>query len=299
MTKGLKSLLTPWTSQFTNLQQELANVSTIFDNLDKATSQIQDQLKDLDRDIGADVSQQTMETLDKFNKKVSDLLSFQKELAQFKLTAGQITATINQMTDLVNTVIDAASAPMTVDALIQMAMRGDLKDIADIVKLLKVATDLPDLIRQLQSSLPSVADFITNFGQKSQQIRDALAEILAQDISGLEAKAKARVSSIQALFQGQVVSVVDKISATFSTASKLLTTLPIGRGGVSVDIKVASYQRWSFISMDMPCLRTDHLKFRLGGFTRSVPYPEFYRCPYSEKIPWPNHHIPYIAIKFT
>lgn len=203
------------------------------------------------------------------------------------------------MADLISSVIDAASAPMNTETLIQMVTNGTVHSISDITKVLRIAHDLPQLMRDLQSSLPAAATFIIDFGKKSQQVRDSLNEVLSQETATLENAARTRISAIQSLFQSQALSVLDSINAAFATATQILTKLPVGGNSVSVEVKVASYQRWSFISLDMPCLRSGRKSFTLGGFTQSFPYPEFYRCPYSEKIPWPNHHIPYIAIKFN
>jgi hypothetical protein len=69
-------------------------------------------------------------------------------------------------------------------------------------------------------------------------------------------------------------------------------------GGVNGDLemKVASYQRWTRVSLDMPCLTTGKLTYNLGGYSKSVTYPKFYRCPYANQIPLPNHHVPYIKL---
>ncbi|KAI9871844.1 MAG: hypothetical protein M1830_002380 [Pleopsidium flavum] len=49
----------------------------------------------------------------------------------------------------------------------------------------------------------------------------------------------------------------------------------------------------------MPCSRIATKKFTVaGGFSKSFDYPQFYTCPYSNKIEWPNHHVPYIKIRF-
>jgi hypothetical protein len=61
---------------------------------------------------------------------------------------------------------------------------------------------------------------------------------------------------------------------------------------------VASYQRWVDVRADLPCVRMSSRDFELGGLkAKSVQYPEFYRCSYSNKVPLPNEHIPYVRLK--
>lgn len=48
----------------------------------------------------------------------------------------------------------------------------------------------------------------------------------------------------------------------------------------------------------MPCSRTGRKEYEIAGFRTSFDYPEFYSCPYANRIPFPNHHIPYIKLHF-
>ena len=202
---------------------------------------------------------------------VSDTLSLQQEFAKTKATADQIIGTVSKMTDISTSVIDAVSVPLSIEALIKMLTDGSVHSIADITKMLKITHELPKLMRDLQVALPAAAAFITEFGKKSRQVRDSLNEVLSQETATLEKVARTRILLIQSLFQAQASSVVGSINAAFATATQIITKLPVGGSDVSIDVKVASYQIWSFISLDMPCLRTGRQSFTLGGFTQSFP----------------------------
>lgn len=69
MASQLQSILRLWTSQFEALEQQIKNISAIFDSLANVTERIEDQVQDIGEDIGDNVSIQTKETLDRFYKK--------------------------------------------------------------------------------------------------------------------------------------------------------------------------------------------------------------------------------------
>ena len=58
MASQLKAILLPWTSQFAVLEQQIKNISTIFDSLASVTERIQNQVQDTSEDLGDDISNQ-------------------------------------------------------------------------------------------------------------------------------------------------------------------------------------------------------------------------------------------------
>lgn len=77
----------------------------------------------------------------------------------------------------------------------------------------------------------------------------------------------------------------------------VLDSFPIKDGNFGLQTGIASYRRYSTVSLDVPCTRQRQASYSIAGYQKSFDYPEFYSCPYHNQIPWPNHHIPFAKMR--
>lgn len=67
---------------------------------------------------------------------------------------------------------------------------------------------------------------------------------------------RGNISAIQATFRDQISPAVDDIKERISGIEDFLSVLPFSSGKLPTsEVKVASYQCWSPVSMDMACSR--------------------------------------------
>lgn len=237
---------------------------------------------------------------------VSESLALEQEFVKAKDAVGDIVETIAKLVKLIENVLDALEAIPDANSLIDLIKSGELKKIADIGKALQIGKDLPKLVHDLTQALPTVTDFVVRLEQQGPKLLNSLNEIVSNvwlddpQVTNEAAKnGRESILRIQTLFRGQILSILRDLRTKSTRIYSALTSLPFHGRSLSIDVNVASYQRWSPISFDLPCTRTARKKYTVaGGFSGSFDYPEFYSCPYSNKIEWPNHHIPYLKLRF-
>jgi len=238
---------------------------------------------------------------------VSESLALEQEFVKAKDAVEDVVKAITKMVKLVEKVLAALDAIPDAESLIQLITSGQLKKIADIGQTLRIGEDLPKLVNDSTEALPTVTGFVAKLEQQGPKLRGSFSDIIsnawledAQVATEAAGNARASIVRVQGIFRGQIFSIVQDVTAKVSGIYGALTDLPFHGRSLSIEVNVASYQRWSPVSFDMPCSRIATKKFTVaGGFSKSFDYPQFYRCPYSNKIEWPNHHVPYIKIRFA
>lgn len=200
---------------------------------------------------------------------------------------------------------DAASTTPSIEGLAQLVISGKIKKLSDIVQTLKIVQDFPRLITDLQGRISTIPQFTIALRQQAQLLTDNIvgvtsgAWIQETDIGNTSDAVRGNITSIQATFRDEISPAVNDIKRRISGIEGLLSVLPFSSGKLPTsEIKVASYQRWSPVRMNMACSRWATQKYQVPGFEKSFGYPQFYNCLYTNTIPWPNHHIPYVKVQF-
>lgn len=62
--------------------------------------------------------------------------------------------------------------------------------------------------------------------------------------------------------------------------------------------RIATYNRWSRVSFDVPCTRQGSTCWKFDKVEQCADFPIVEACRLDDKLALPNHHIPYIQIKF-
>ncbi|KAF3031674.1 hypothetical protein E8E12_001988 [Didymella heteroderae] len=240
-----------------------------------------------------------------FTEKISNAVVSAKTIEEVKDSLSDLDRDIPKATKEINKVIDAASNVIDVTDLAELA--SNFSKIEDLVGAIQIAKELPKLGRELHNDFETVTKFITTFGARSNQAMQLFTDLLdsswesfplefTTDSSGA---ARTGIAEIQKLVRNEISEPLQNVTDAFQAVQDVLTNLPFKNGPFDVEVRVASYQRWSDFSLKMPCLTTGYQTFDLGGVRRKFPYPKFYACDYKGEIKWPNHHIPYIKIKMT
>ncbi|KAI9871554.1 MAG: hypothetical protein M1830_002738 [Pleopsidium flavum] len=306
MSDQLVAFLTPWVTLLDGIKQQLGDLRGAFDSLSEETQTVQSQIDTIRGELCKDANACAEETVTKFYEKISESLALEQEFVKAKDAVEDIVEAITKMVKLVENVLAALDAIPDANSLIQLITSGQLQKVADLGQALRIGKDLPKLVHDLTEALPTVTGFVARLEQQGPKLRDSFANIGSkawvddpQVTTAAAGNARASILRIQGIFRGQIFLTVQDVTAKVSGIYGALTNLPFHGRSLSIEVNVASYQRWSQVSFDMPCSRIASKKFTVtGGFSKSFDYPQFYRCPYSNKIEWPNHHVPYIKIRF-
>lgn len=175
-----------------------------------------------------------------------------------------------------------------VSGIVQLIVPGKIKKVEDVGQLLQVAKRVPNLFKDIQAVIPT----IQSTAQDVPSPAPNLGEFLDSSCESVSAPVKEAIAKVQACIRKNLLNKVDAIIAKSTQVHDIVNGLISRAVDVTLDVKVASCQRWSDISLDLPCSRMGRKEYSLSGYKTSFDYPEFYSCPYSNRIPFPNHHIP-------
>jgi hypothetical protein len=195
-------------------------------------------------------------------------------IAQTQKDAQKATQTITDAVQLFEDVSD-----LGIDSVIQLIAEGKLNSIAQLAGSLKAAQQLPRVIETLQDNLVKVPELVGQVGQRGPAFVDSLQTLFTrnwiQDYAGDEASAE-KIS--QGLFEAQrlLSGMIPQAAQLWSSIEWLSNSVGavVDGGRVGVDVRVASYQRWTKGWFDMPCLTTGKVTFSVAGFSQSVKYPK-------------------------
>lgn len=246
---------------------------------------------------------QPWNTLHALTAIVSKSLQLQLAVNQDRDALPQIMSVMSQMSRLIDSVENAASTPLNTEGLVRMITDGTITKLSDIVQVLQITKDLPNLVKDLHENMPTVTEFTVALNQRAQAISESISGVVSdswtQQAAASSDAIRQNIVSIQSRFRDQIAPTITDIRTRVAAVQSLLSTLQFNGGVPTTDIKVASYQRWSPVSMNMPCSRWTTKKYEVAGITDYFGYPQFYNCLYEATIAWPNHHIPYVKVQFS
>ncbi|KAH6669590.1 hypothetical protein B0J14DRAFT_566335 [Halenospora varia] len=303
--KQIKAFLRPWEKAFDEIIGSFETIGNATGEIGKQFDTIQHSVANITDNFCKNVTACAETTVVKLKIKVESTIKTSEAFISLKT---ELTTAIKNARDLYKIVNDAIAAfdvlsDLSLGAILEKVVTGKIKSIEQVAETLQSAKRLPVIVSQLQNTLPHVQkyakqlqntapDFVSNIEGILEEswLVDARASRVA------EQGAEKAVREIQDIFRNKVVAPVTSIS---KNVEKLTTSLQnmIQPGHVTVHVPaVASYQRWSAGHFAMPRLTTGRTTISLGGFKESIQYPKFYRDEQYYRIPFPNHHIPYIKI---
>ncbi|OQD79163.1 hypothetical protein PENANT_c059G10853 [Penicillium antarcticum] len=299
----LKSIFEPWATHFTGMRQQLDSLGPSLDAARHASQDIQSQIKTLGVPACKDQNKCAKDTLKKFNENVSKSIQLQLAINKDKDAIPRILSVISRMSDFIKRVEDAASTTPNIEGLVNLITEQKIKKLSDIVEILQVTKDLPNLVKDLHHHMPTITQFTLALNQRAQAINDSIASVVSdswtQQADVMSDETRQNIISIQSKFRDRISPTIADIKTKMSAIQDFLSALPFNGGVPSSEVKVASYGRWSPVAMNMPCSRWATKNYEASGFKGSFGYPQFYNCLYEETIKWPNHHIPYVRIQFV
>ncbi|KAH7321743.1 hypothetical protein BKA65DRAFT_540909 [Rhexocercosporidium sp. MPI-PUGE-AT-0058] len=261
MGEQLKGFLSPWQSAFEEIGASLDSVGGDIGNIEEQFGTINQSISQITSDFCSNITSCAETTVSKLRTKVDETIQTSQALIGLQAT---LMTTITNAQDLYKIISDAIIAfdtlsDLDIDTIVEKVISGEIQ-----IEAIVSGSWLGD----------------------------------AQADANSAAAAEDAVRKIQTLFQNGIVSHVTFISTGETSMISSLESITSGGSPSIQAIRVASYQRWSKGYFSMPCLTTGKITLKLGGFSQQVDYPKFYRCEQNYRIPFPNHHIPYIKISF-
>ncbi|KAM7194142.1 hypothetical protein V8F20_008062 [Naviculisporaceae sp. PSN 640] len=301
----LAVVLKKWTDILGNVEKNLGTIGDSAEDLVSNLKGLPSKLEEVKNKVcqGKTNDQCADQAAQAYLDKLTKAISTVERLEKVREAANSVTETTPKLIKPIEDTIEAAEATPDLEYIVELAKDGKLKKIEDVLQAFRGATELPKLVAELQESGKTIVDFIAQYSSKTaeneiQEILRLVEEVFSPELP--QAIVPELVKEIQILIQQEIQTPLEKLRGSIHDLGNILNTLPVIHPG-KFDLKagVASYQRWSMVSFDLPCSRMETAKFSHGKFHAELPYPVFYRCAYKgpNRLPWPNHHIPYVKFR--
>ena len=236
---------------------------------------------------------------------VGNVLAIQQDIVQAENEIGNIVATVRQTLTLITKTLTVLEDIPSPESLTYLVTSGQLQRIEDIWKALSIVTEFPKLFDQLTDEIGSVSKFTTDLGKQAVNLADSFKSVISEKWLGDPSLSTPQFSvaaqgilSVQSIFFAEserVTTLVTEVTEAF----RLLKKLPFNGQKLVPEAKVASYRRWSDVSLDLICSNWRRQDYSAASFAISFDYPEFETCFYEGTFPWPNQHIPYFKFSFA
>lgn len=210
------------------------------------------------------------------------------------------------MVETTKMVIKTSESIPDASFFINLIKSGKLSKLEDIGQTIRLTTDLPEAVTELGGLLSPIAELATGFAPLSEKALAAVEEVIAypwnKHAKELQADSsgslKKRLVEIQTLFKTQLQKPLKDVNTGVSNLQVLTESSPVKPGNFQYDSGIVSYNRWTELSMDVPCMKKARSKFELSGFKTFYDSRQFYSCKFGpQQIPWPDHYIPYIKFR--
>lgn len=220
----------------------------------------------------------------------------------------EVVKVVPQLVNLARSAIDIADSIPDMEEIMDLIKSGELRKIQDMFKAMKITRELPEIVRKLQDAVSPIINLKTELyggGEKALALLQAVVSDswesypfeFTTDSNG---NVRAGVREIQNLIRDDLEWPLRNVTSTLEALDDVFKNFPIKKGQFDFQAGMSSYARWSMVSMDLPCTRTKTAHYEVaGGYKGSYSYPAIYACPFSEKLPWPNHHIPYFKFRMA
>ncbi|KAF4461867.1 hypothetical protein FALBO_11326 [Fusarium albosuccineum] len=241
-----------------------------------------------------------------FVKKVAKAVATVQSLRNIRKAADTAANAVPKLVDRAEMIIKVADSIPGEDFIIKLITSGSLTKIDDIIEAIQITKELPKAAAELQAIISPIGELASGYQTFSADALKVIEEVISvswedyrkefeADVSG---QLQAGLTEIQTLVRTELDEPLRNLMTAIKDLTDVLDLFPIKDGLFELDTGVSSYKRWSAITMDVPCTKAGRANFEISGFKTSFDYPKFYSCQYGPKrIPWPNHHIPYIKFR--
>ncbi|EXK77273.1 hypothetical protein FOQG_18006 [Fusarium oxysporum f. sp. raphani 54005] len=194
-------------------------------------------------------------------------------------------------------------------SLVSMIKQGKFKKISDIFLFMPIVQRVPELAKQIKNDLSPLQDIIKQYKQPSGEAQENTWSLswsniiwpdteLTSDSPEADAALIAELNAVDEL-------VINYLSSHFLAYSNGMVIMDAELRGFSVvnesfamETKVVTYNRWTTISIDMPCSKKETKVYRKSGLQKSFSWRTYFKC---KVVPvtayFPKTHVPYIRIR--
>ncbi|EEU36503.1 uncharacterized protein NECHADRAFT_81155 [Fusarium vanettenii 77-13-4] len=242
--------------------------------------------------------------VDKFLQDTVDLLQMVDDLWEARAPLGTANSALTGLLGRSSKLKDEwPTNVLTTSQIVSIIQQGQFKTVSDIFKFMPIATDLPALASDIQTASFPLFDILDQYQHVAEEALALANKLLAVDWTQVPDEVTFndgvynRVIVIQILINTKIKKSVEGYVASCKALQAALDTFSLTNGRYSAVKSVAAYQRFSTVSMDMPCSKMTNQVYKKSGLTTSFSYRTFWKCKFNQQAQYPRNHIPYMRIR--
>jgi hypothetical protein len=190
-----------------------------------------------------------------------------------------------------------------------MIKQGKFKKISDIFLFMPIVQRIPELAKQIKADLSPLQDVVKEYKQLSGETHDNVWSLswsniiwpdteLTSDSPEANAALIAELDAVDTLVRDYLSSPVRVYSDGMFIMDAELRGFSVVNGSFAMETKVATYNRWTTISMDMPCSKKETKVYKKSGLQKSFSWKTYFKCKVAPVTAYfPKTHVPYIRIR--
>ncbi|KAM0420432.1 hypothetical protein ACHAPT_011853 [Fusarium lateritium] len=291
MEPPIKSVLVQWDGALTRIQERVIDINeaanSLASNYDTARSEFDSSKQKIFDEVieAANKLWPVRGPLDvpsnQLSKRLADTIQLRKEIKKYP---------------------DAAN-------LVSMIKQGKFKKISDIFLFMPIAQRVPDLAKQIKTDLSPLQTIIKQYKQSSYDAHDMTWGLswssiiwpdteLTSDSPEADAALISELNTVEEIVSKYLSSHILAYSNGMAIMDAELRGFSVVNGSFAIETKVATYNRWTTLSMDMPCSKKETKVYKKSGLQKSFSWKTYFKCKLAPVTAYfPKTHVPYIRIR--
>ncbi|KAF5718696.1 hypothetical protein FMUND_5056 [Fusarium mundagurra] len=309
MEPPIKSVLVQWDGALTRIQEPVKDINEAADSLASNYDTMRAEFDSRKQQICEELQRCDGQGVPKFLERVDEVIEAANKLWPVRGPLDLPSSRLGQrLADTIQLRKDIKKYPEAA-SLVSMIKEGKFKKISDIFLFMPIVQRLPELAKQIKIDLSPLQDVIKEYKLLSGETYDNVWSLswsniiwpdteLTSDSPEADAALIAELDAVDTLVRDYLSSPLRVYSDGMFIMDAELRGFSVVNGSFAMETKVASYNRWTTISMDMPCSKKETKVYKKSGLQKSFSWRTYFKCKVAPVTAYfPKTHVPYIKIR--
>ncbi|KAF5627142.1 hypothetical protein F52700_8625 [Fusarium sp. NRRL 52700] len=309
MEPPIKSVLVQWDSALARIQERVKDINEAADSLASNYDTMRAELDSSKQKICEELQRCDGRGVPKFLDRVDEVIEAANRLWPVR---GPLDVPSNRLGDRLAETIqlrkDIKKYPESA-SLVSMIKLGKFKNISDIFLFMPIVQRIPELAKRVKVDLLPLQDIIKEYKQLSGETHENVWSLswsniiwpdteLTSDSPEADAALIAELDAVDELVRNYFSGPLLAYSNGMFIMDAEIRSFSVVNGSFAMETKVATYNRWTTISMDMPCSKKETKLYKQSGLQKSFSWKTYFKCKVVPVTAYlPKTHVPYIRIR--
>ncbi|KAF5582098.1 hypothetical protein FPCIR_9769 [Fusarium pseudocircinatum] len=309
MEPPIKSVLVQWDGALTRIEERVKDINEAADSLASDYDIIRAKFDSSKKRICEELQRCDGQGVPKFLDRVDEVIGAANRLwpvrGPLDVSSSRLS---NRLAETIQLRKDIKKYPEAT-SLVSMIKQGEFKKISDVFLFMPIVQRLPELAKQIKTDLSPLQDIVKEYKQLSGETHDNVWSLswsnivwpdteLTSDSPEADAALVAELDVVDTLVRDYLSSPLRVYSDGMFIMDAELRGFSVVNGSFAMETQVATYNRWTTISMDMPCSRKETKVYKKSGLQKSFSWRTYFKCKVAPVTAYfPKTHVPYIRIR--